>query len=829
MTNLYDPVTGVKVDIPEEEKEDAVLSGKFGLDPKVEPILVDPSDGARFSVPQDKLREALEAGWTFESNLQAAKREYGVEVEKEGILGAVKTGAKNFVDELFLGLPEFAVETAARGERLDPKTGKLNYVGRQEVEKAINPGSNLAGGLAGTALSFLYGGGELKGLYKGSELAAKGVTKLAETFGEKAANSILTKAAAKAAQGATTGVIAAAPFAITDELLGDGEAAAEILIAGATLGGGIGLGAAALKNPVSAAINGARNLNPEKAAEWVDALKTRASLAATGGKSSEFKKFVDIERQVTGSSKLPYNKALGQADEFIHKDLGLSKKGMMQNNPGKLVELRNDAEKLVSDQRAKIAAQIDKANPDGVLSFDAVNAQLNSLKDRYATNAGKVSGDLADIDTALNLTIGAYAEKMNKMGVKVSKDAAAEVFPKMVDAATFDQIVKNGDIKIPNLSLVETEALKKRIGDLRYAQSGKVGGSATEASGELYKSMLDLSETVGNAVSDKALGSQFRETGKKLQRLYLYRKPLEEMAARNDTNRILSPWDITAGAAAGLPAAGGSFLMRQYGGRAREAALFGAAKVIDKFGEKVSSTIDRSLGLAEKTYNRVAPAASISVMGKIFDDDDSNEDKIKKLNKIGDSLSRLTTDPQMATQVGAAYTNDLNDLGGNIPPLYQMKLSNTFQYLMDALPKPEYAVDPLNPRPFVPSDRQMAAFERKLNTVIDPMSVLEDIESASITKEQVDAIRTVYPQMYKAISSQFAQKMTQVTKPIPYAVRQKIKLFLGDEAVINHDSRQLLNLQGNFASLDKAKPKANSKITEASRSSTDVSRILSNE
>lgn len=817
MTNIYDPITGVKVDLPEEEKEDAILSGKFGLDPKVEPVLIDPSDGARFNVPQDKLREALEAGWKFESNLEAAKREYGVKVEKEGVLGAVKTGAKNFVDELFLGLPEFAVETAARGERLDPETGELNYVGRQEVEKAINPVSNLAGGLTGTALSFLYGGGELKALYKGSELAAKGVTKLASTFGEKAATSILTKAAAKTAQGATSGVIAAAPFAITDELLGDGESAAEILIAGATLGGGIGLGAAVLKNPIAAAIDGARNLNPEKTVKYLENLKVKASLNAAGYKSDALKKAMAIEGELTGDRKIKYEDALKAFDDFVHKKLKTSKFTKMSNAPGETLEKLEDYNTKVLAERASIAGQIDKTVPEGIISYPTIKAVFDGLRKEHSTNIGSGGGDLADVDKAWNYVVGKYSQKMKQSGIDL---------PDIISNEEFDMVSKQFSDRIPNLTLKEAEEVKDAIGGLKYNAQGNSGAGASKASGQAYHAMLDVIEKSANAKAKGKLGTEFLRTGKDIQEILKWKPVIVAATTRNDTNRMISPYEVVAGAAGGLPAAAAGYVIRQYQGRGREAALFGAAKVIDKYGERVSSTIDRSLGLTEKAFNRVAPAASISVMGKIFDDDDSGEDKVKKLNKLGVSLSRLTTDASMATQVGGAYTNDLNDLGGNIPPLYQMKLSNAFSYLMEALPKPEYARDPLNPRPFVPSDRQMAAFERKLNTVIDPMSVLEDIESASITKEQVDAIRVVYPQMYKAIASEFAQKMTQVTKPIPYPVRQKIKLFLGDEGVINQDSRQLLNLQGNFALSDKAKPRANSKITEASRQGSDLNRIL---
>lgn len=102
------------------------------------------------------------------------------------------------------------------------------------------------------------------------------------------------------------------------------------------------------------------------------------------------------------------------------------------------------------------------------------------------------------------------------------------------------------------------------------------------------------------------------------------------------------------------------------------------------------------------------------------------------------------------------------------------------QYLQSKIPASPTAGQSLQPqfdRPRVPPS-QMQAFLDAVNTVDDPTSVLRSLERGRISPDQVEALQTVYPQMYQQVQQQVMAGLSNAKGPVSYQARIKLGVLL---------------------------------------------------
>lgn len=128
------------------------------------------------------------------------------------------------------------------------------------------------------------------------------------------------------------------------------------------------------------------------------------------------------------------------------------------------------------------------------------------------------------------------------------------------------------------------------------------------------------------------------------------------------------------------------------------------------------------------------------------------------------------------------------------------KLVGAVQFLQSKVPKRPYEVDMpgMKPKPYEPSSMEISKFERYLQAVEAPMSVLEDLESNALTREHVEAIKAVYPKLYQHIQELAFDKMRDTEEVLPYAKKVQLSLLLdldGDASLLG---KNIAALQANF-------------------------------
>jgi hypothetical protein len=120
------------------------------------------------------------------------------------------------------------------------------------------------------------------------------------------------------------------------------------------------------------------------------------------------------------------------------------------------------------------------------------------------------------------------------------------------------------------------------------------------------------------------------------------------------------------------------------------------------------------------------------------------------------------TAPRLTQHVAVAASRGVNYLLAHTPvPLRQPSVM-----------QPSY-------RP-VPSDLEIAEFAKRWEAVADPLTVLADFQRGMVTYEQVDALKNVYPSLFRSIQVEALQRFQQLDQagiPVPYQDRLQADLM----------------------------------------------------
>jgi hypothetical protein len=111
-------------------------------------------------------------------------------------------------------------------------------------------------------------------------------------------------------------------------------------------------------------------------------------------------------------------------------------------------------------------------------------------------------------------------------------------------------------------------------------------------------------------------------------------------------------------------------------------------------------------------------------------------------------------------------------------------------------PNPPTALD-LRKRKYEPSSLDVSKFERYMEAVFNPMTVVKDLSEGTITREQVEALSAVYPEIYKEVQSQVMEQVTEHADDMPYSKRLQLGILLD---IPTDQSLQSANIQGLQAS-----------------------------
>jgi hypothetical protein len=147
--------------------------------------------------------------------------------------------------------------------------------------------------------------------------------------------------------------------------------------------------------------------------------------------------------------------------------------------------------------------------------------------------------------------------------------------------------------------------------------------------------------------------------------------------------------------------------------------------------------------------------------------------------RFGD-LSQMVSNPQALIerlQGGAT-------LGGTAPGVASAVASTAtkaVQFLYDKAPKNPYAnAMPGMERKWEPSGADLSKWGRYAQAVNDPRSVLEDMRKGTVTREAVEALRAVYPQLAADVQTRLTNAIATNKKSLSYQQRIAVATLMGN-------------------------------------------------
>lgn len=153
-------------------------------------------------------------------------------------------------------------------------------------------------------------------------------------------------------------------------------------------------------------------------------------------------------------------------------------------------------------------------------------------------------------------------------------------------------------------------------------------------------------------------------------------------------------------------------------------------------------------------------------------------DSLEGHNKRVDEIRQLAEDPQALLERTTKNLGNLSNIAPGVSGGMTRVASTAMQYLAAQAQTPPKA-GPLAPD-YVPSEAERYSFAKKLETVEEPMSVMRHAAAGTLTQEQVDALKAVYPSLYADISNRLLTKAVSV-KSMPYQQVLMVGLLTGTD------------------------------------------------
>lgn len=829
MPILFNTETGVAENVPEDQAEEAYLSGRYGVSQDSFANVFDPETQKTYKIPAARIEQYLGSGFKFESDEQKLERSIKNDPANTGVRGALKTFAGQAFNQALLGVPRIVDEKIGTPEE-DKKAEITNRVLTEN-----NPVSNIAGGITGFGASLLYGGP----IWKGAGLVGQGAERLATKAlmagGETLAKNAVGKIATQAAKLAAENVAINLPARLTEAALGDPETAAQGLAAGMMQDVGMGAAFGAGTSVASKILPFAgKALAGRVTPEALESEAKQYKLKNFGWLTSEQKKL----QEVFGTNN--QKDAVKMASEWIDEQLP-SKWDQLGGSDKLLEKVYANREQIGKTMNA-IRDKGDELLPNGAVSYKSIVGNLDELIKKAEELPTQNAASIQDLIKAKKIITENAEQKIKGFTPFTGGDELAVVGSNLdsaigpVGAAPGSQVV---DV---NFTFKESQDLKKLLGKEFWPQANlpqPLRQVTSEGGHNAYNVVRDSIHNamyqVADAQGGKGLAEALKQANKEWAQTQRILKPVLEKAAIRDAARSnISLTDIGA-AAAGAAADGGAGILRGmalnvfrkvYGNFVASEGLGYAAKVLQKVTDNVDNSIAGFLSASTAKNAEKLQLGSIGALSRFLGDDDSSDDKVSNFIKVRDQLDAIQASPEKLGDTVNSMIGDMAEITPNLYPLMVANMHNITEYLTAQAPRSVGLEDPLRPNSWVPTDRDISGFERKLDAVMNPMKILDEVKTGTLTKESVQAVQTVYPQLYSAIQRKIIEQLSTLDPKQKMKVRTKLRLLLTDPKSGQLESQRVGILQSGFdQNNNNVKPKANSKITIGQASSTDIDRV----
>ncbi len=779
MISMINAQSGEWENVPDGQAMQAFNAGSHTFKRGSEIEVINP-DGVAGVMPAENFAEAIGRGFTLQGS-DDKKERHLQEKYGQGTLNSFRAGAEQAARTFTLGASDIAMSNIAAGSQRD-----LEIVeGIRERKKRIKGIPNIVG----TTVGMLSPKSPIQA---GVKLSAKGAAKLfpkaAKGFGKMTRREIAKEIVKGGARGVTEvapvmGVMGAQD-ALSDIVLENPGYTAEALLSqegiskilkrgaqDALFGGALGFGAGALipagkaalqSGPAKTMIGGMKSVKQKMPVDKIGAgmqkLEDLFSIKSTGAMKPQIKMI--REMNIAGGDPSRVAKIL-------------RKEGLVST-------ASYDAKKVVAEKAIKDAGK----NLDDVIKKMDVQAKAQGLE--------------ANFDDVWKEVVDDVIKPLKGFNIKEATQMA-----KRLEANYSDIVKKYAGKTIPLRELIQT-----RRNIRRFAWKGKskisqdTFGSYQDDVGRKLKQIEErLADQLGDQMK---LGAAYRDAKTRWQVLDWANVALQNKVESETANLFLSLTDRMAaigGGAAGALAYGinptsmavsaaaglGNRAIRTRGAGAGAWALnklnnmeIGTKAVINA-SNKIKGGVGRILDtkaakVATKQVKEGYKPVSIKIIQQLGD---KKKTKTENLNEQIKMIDKYNQDPTMWVNTIEKQLEPAAESMPEVAEVMAQNLSYLMGYMGSTAPKP-IIDDPLRlDSNFSVNDAQLSQWERQMQIVEKPMSVLDEIENGTITSDQVTVLKKSWPNIYEAISGELISQMGEYNPKLSPQKVQSVSVFLG--------------------------------------------------
>lgn len=683
-------------------------------------------------------------------------------------------------------------------------------------ERAIvNPGSATAGRIGGEVL-----GG----------LGVSGGLKSAAGAGAKAlGGGLAARLGAGAAAGAIEGAGYGATQASEDAYIANTPLTAEKMVAamgwGAIVGGAVGLGAEGIGAFTRRGSRGATPFDsprlrdagspyreaagiaedaaqtaaqPNRLQQWLSDFADERTVKALGARGSDIKK---LGRTAGAAEKQMRQMARDVLEHKLDDGTNVFRAGA---SPEDLAETLGRAEQELGSKLGKMREMADD-----------VIARRPELAPRPRDIANRVRREvIAPLQDSPLAAIRSQAAPLEQLAQDIEDTVGSTL---IAQPGSRGRLVGTGDrTSVARLTELrqglDTQIYQAKRGVNLVQQGAAPDVKALERARWIVEESIEAAVDKASQHFDDAAASAYKTTKVKYRSMKLAGDIAGAAQAQNLGNRVLSPSDYLTGmaAAAGDLAGGGGAFSAVKGlavGAAHKAIRENASSVLavlaDRLARNVDTKLDHgisgffsaSLRSAEKplalagkvaqqapaTVTTAARAARTPTAIELFQGREPNIQAAyqKRVEQIIRSTANYGEGVRNATQTA------LGGLSTFAPKLAQAAVVTTTkgaEYLK--LHVPAGLIDPTVYQPSrrsQVSDLDIAAFARRWAAVANPMSVINDLRRGTVTHEQIDALKNVYPALYQELQVKVLERLRDLDAKgarVPFEARLQLDLLL---------------------------------------------------
>ena len=335
-----------------------------------------------------------------------------------------------------------------------------------------------------------------------------------------------------------------------------------------------------------------------------------------------------------------------------------------------------------------------------------------------------------------------------------------------------------------DFSFRELDALRKQYAGKKFKGGGALESFEANMANSLRGEIREISDAIAAKV-EPTLGGELKQLNRKYHLGSTIDKPLRAAAERAPD--LSTPFALAA---------------TTVGRMGRNTVVINdLASKAAQVQAAIAKGVDASM--VPRPSKRTTDMASNAVLvqsGLAFDQKKQKapKTKLEAFKNVQANLTDLINDEEKAVEMLARKTARVANADPETGMVLQQRLTNAIQFLNSKMPKS--AVLPgAFVRPYQPSSLELAKFERYLQIAETPLTVLDEVKHGTLTREHVEALQALYPEIYKQIQQRVMTNINSGQWNLSYERKLQLGILLGVPADSSLQPESVLQLQATFA------------------------------